>query len=83
MSNKLTARGTNGARHIVLPSFHKSVAMEPWGSTVDHTDLTVVVVNYNTAHLLYRMFAALEAAGVKTVRSPADLGAAMLALLSK
>jgi len=28
-------------------------------------------------------FAALEAAGVKTVRSPADLGAAMLALLSK
>jgi len=28
-------------------------------------------------------FRALEAAGVKTVRSPADLGAAMLALLSK
>ena len=28
-------------------------------------------------------FAALEAAGVKTVRSPADLGAAMLALLNK
>ena len=35
--------------------------METW-STDHHTDLTVVVVNYNTAHLLYRMFAALEAA---------------------
>src|SRR5262249_2853112 len=62
MSTKLPASGTNDARFIVLPSFHKSVAMEPWGSIVDHTDLTVVVVNYNTAHLLYRMFAALEAA---------------------
>ncbi len=62
MSSKLTASATNGARHIVLPSFHKSVAMEPWGSIVDHAELTVVVVNYNTAHLLYRMFGALEAA---------------------
>jgi N-acetylglucosaminyl-diphospho-decaprenol L-rhamnosyltransferase len=53
--------GTNDARLTVLLSFHKSVAMETW-STDDHTDLTVVVVNYKTAHLLYRMFAALEAA---------------------
>ena len=31
-------------------------------ATGEPADVTVVVVNYNTAHLLYRMFAALEAA---------------------
>jgi N-acetylglucosaminyl-diphospho-decaprenol L-rhamnosyltransferase len=61
MASELTASGTNGASLMPIPSFHKTVAMETW-STGDHTDLTVVVVNYNTAHLLYRMFAALEAA---------------------